>query len=327
MTAGQAAPRVSVVMAVHNGERFVGAAVDSVLAQRLGDLELLVVDDGSTDHSAEIVRARTDPRVRVIVNEGNVGLARSLNRGIANARGELIARLDADDLAVPDRLARQVAYLDEHPDVALVGSWYVEMAEDGTLGARRTLPIEHWDLRWHLCLYCPFVHSAVVWRRAPVDALVGHYDEQLTYSMDFDLWRRIAARSRVANVPEYLVRIRTHAASMTSTYAARAREGIRLRAAYASRLLDWPAADAERNEEHFEHLYALLFGTPRGRASLDLLSDARELLRFHEAFVRTEQVPAAEARRQRRGLRARLARRLLHESRRRIGGDPSWRSA
>jgi glycosyltransferase involved in cell wall biosynthesis len=278
------------------------------------------VDDGSTDRSAEIVRARTDPRVRILVNEENVGLARSLNRGIANARGKLIARLDADDLAEPDRLARQVAHLDAHPDVWLVGSWYLEMSAEGVPGARRTLPTEHWDLRWHLCLYCPFVHSAVVWRRALVDAQVGRYDEQYSYSMDYDLWRRIAVCSRVANVPEPLVRIRTHARSMTSTFDARAREGIRLRAAYASRLLGWPAADVERNEQRFENLYALLFGASRGPASLDMLSDARELLRFHEAFVRTEQVPATAARRQRRWLRARLARRLLGASRAWIRG-------
>lgn len=311
MAASAAAPRVSVVMAVHDGERFVGEAVDSILGQRFGDLELLVVDDGSTDRSADVVRARVDPRLRVIVNEENLGLARSLNRGIADARGELIARLDADDVAEPERLTRQVAFLDAHPDVALVGSWYVEMSEDGTLGARRTFPTEHWDLRWHLCLYCPFVHSAAVWRRAFVDAQVGRYDEQFSYSMDYDLWRRIAARARVANVPMPLVRMRSHGGSMTSTYESRAREGVRLRAAYAARLLGWPAEDAEQNERRFERLYELLLGTRWLRPSFELFSDARELVRFHEAFVRVEHVPAADARRQRRRLRARLAWHLL----------------
>ena len=318
------APRVSVVMAVHDGERYVGAAVDSILAQQFGDLELIVVDDGSTDRTADIVRQRDDPRVRVITNGRNLGLAPSLNVGLAEARGDLIARLDADDVAMPQRLARQVAFMDANPHVALVGSWYTEMAADGTPGALVKLPTQHWDLRWHLCLYSPFAHSAVLWRRALVAERVGRYDEGLAYSMDYDLWRRIAERLEVANVSESLLYLRAHEQSMTATYGERAREGLRMQAAHAARLLDWPTAEqlhgwpitaSESHETRLWRLYRMLISRPRDRSQVELLADAAEVLRLHEAFVLDAGVPADVARRQRREVRERLARQLLWASR------------
>ena len=267
------------------------------------------------DRTAEIVRERNDPRVRVISNERNLGLARSLNRGLEEARGELVARLDADDLCVPDRLLHQVAFMDAHPDVVLAGSWYVEMTADGAVGARRQLPTDHWDLRWQLCVFCPFVHSAVIWRRQTVAELVGHYDERLTYAMDYDLWRRIAQQGQVANLPKYLVHVRTHPASMTATYGVRAREALAMQAEYAAGLLGWPGGERDANEHRIRQLYKLMISAPAGRTQRELISDAEELIRFHDAFVAAERMPDSEARRQRRWLRARLARRLLRASR------------
>jgi glycosyltransferase involved in cell wall biosynthesis len=308
-------PRVSVVMAVHDGEQYIGAAVDSVLSQKFRDLELIVVDDGSTDRSAEIVRQHADPRVRLIANGRNLGLAPSLNVGLTEARGEFIARLDADDVSTPYRLARQVAFMEAHPKVALLGSWYAEMSADGTPGALRKLPTRHWDLRWHLCLYCPFVHSAMLWRRTLVAERVGQYDERLVYSMDFDLWRRIAAELEVANVPESLLYLRTHRHSMTATYGDRAREGLRMQAAYAARLLGWPADESERNETRLWQLYRMFVSRPTDRSQAELLADAAEVIRLHEAFVADAGVPIDVARRQRRTVRERLARQLLRASR------------
>ncbi len=302
------APRVSVVMAVHNGERYVAEAIRSILAQGYGDLELLVVDDGSTDGSAAIVQAIGDARVRLISNGSNLGLARSLNRGVSEARGELVARLDADDVAEPERLARQVAFMDARPDVALVGSWYVELGADGG-STLHDLPVHHWDLRWHLHLYCPFVHSAVMWRRALVAERVGTYDERLAYSMDFDLWRRIASTLCVANLPEYLVRVRSHADSMTATFGERAREGVRLRAEHAARLLGWPAIGQAEQALRLDRLYRLLVSTPREPLGAQWLRDARELLRLHDAFISTDGAPSKVAARQRHEIMTGLVRR------------------
>ena len=250
-----------------------------------------------------------------IANDRNLGLAPSLNVGLAEARGELVARLDADDVAMPHRLARQVAFMEANPQVALLGSWYVEMAADGTPGAQVKLPTQHWDLRWHLCLYSPFAHSAMLWRRALVAERVGQYDERLAYSMDLDLWRRIAERLGVANVPESLLYLRAHEHSMTATYGERAREGLRMQAAYAARLLGWPVEASESNETRLWRLYRMLISRPTDRSQPELLADAAEVLRLHEAFVRDAGVPADVARRQRREVRERLARQLLWASR------------
>jgi hypothetical protein len=315
MTPDAGAPRVSVVMAVHNGDRYIGAAVDSVLAQRFPDLELIVVDDGSTDRSAAIVRERADPRVRLVSNGRNLGLAPSLNIGVAAARGEFIARLDSDDLALPARLERQVAFMDANPGVALVGSWYVTMAEDGTPGAPIRLPTRHWDLRWHLCIHCPFAHSAVLWRRRVVAERVGVYDERLRFSEDYDFWCRISAQLQVANLPEYLIHLRTHPGSMTSTYGDLTRQGLRMQAAHAGRLLGWPPDEEERNETRLTRLYWMAVSRPRGLTQPELLDAAAEVLRLHAAFVADERVPRAEAERQRGALRMRLARQLLWASR------------
>jgi glycosyltransferase involved in cell wall biosynthesis len=301
-------------MAVHDGERYVAEAVDSVLGQSFGDLELVVVDDGSRDRSAEIVRAYADPRLRLLVNERNIGLAPSLNRGIAAARGEFVARLDADDVARPERLARQVAFMEAHPDVALVGSWHEEMAEDGTPGARVRVPTAHWDLRWHLHLYSPFAHSAVLWRRELVARVAGAYDEGLAYSMDYDLWWRISRRLFVANVPAYLVRLRTHASSMTSTYGDRTNEGLRMQAAHAARLLGWED-DEWANVDRVRRLYRMLIGAPLDRTQDELIEDTMDVVRLFDAFVRADDVPRPEAARMRREVRARLARQLLWVSR------------
>jgi len=309
------APRVSVVMAVHDGERYVGAAVDSVLTQKFRDLELIVVDDGSIDRTAEIDSQHADPRVRVIANDRNLGLATSLNVGLAEARGEFVARLDADDVAMPHRLAEQVAFMDANPRVALLGSWYTEMAADGTPGARVKLPTGHWDLRWHLCLYSPFAHSAMLWRRTLVAERVGQYDERLAYSMDLELWRRIAERLEIANVPESLLYLRAHEHSMTATYGERTREGLRIQAAYAARLLGWPSDASDGHEMRLRRLYRLFISRPTDRSQAELLADAAEVIRLHEAFVHDAGVPADVAQRQGREVRARLARQLLWASR------------
>src|SRR5437016_6143907 len=125
-------PTVSIIMAVHNAERFLAAAVESVLAQSFGDFEFIIVDDGSSDDSGAILRqfAKQDDRIHLIARE-NRGLTCSLNEMIAEARGEFLARMDADDLALPQRLAVQVKFMQEHPDVVLLGGAYELIDEAG----------------------------------------------------------------------------------------------------------------------------------------------------------------------------------------------------
>lgn len=196
------APRVSVVMAVHNGERHLREALDSILEQSFEDFELVVVDDGSTDSSAAIVEASGDERVRLI-KQANQGLPAALNAGIAAARGEYIARHDDDDASLPQRFERQVAYLDSHREVALVGSNYTIIDEEGAeLGTTRVFTHPD-DLAVAEILSNQFGHGSVM-IRASVLREVGGYDTTVGYVEDYDLFLRISHVAKIANLPEPL---------------------------------------------------------------------------------------------------------------------------
>lgn len=197
------APRVSVLMAVHDGARWLREAVDSALGQTLADLELIAIDDGSTDATAEILAGYRDARL-IVVRQAHAGLTRSLNRGLRLATAPLVARLDADDVALPARLACQAAFLDAHPEIGVLGTGCGEIGAAGeTLGAYAP-PADDASIRRALIRRNPFVHSSVVMRRAAVES-VGGYDEALPVAQDYDLWLRLSRVTRLANLPEPLV--------------------------------------------------------------------------------------------------------------------------
>src|SRR5262249_35270201 len=135
-------PKVTVVIPVYNREKYVRDAIDSILVQTFPDFELLVIDDGSTDRSREVVQSYHDPRIHLVCNGTNLGVPKTRNLGIQLARGEYLAFLDSDDWAYPERLGKQVAFLDSHPDYAAVGAWIAWMDEEGrSLGRIRRKPI------------------------------------------------------------------------------------------------------------------------------------------------------------------------------------------
>ncbi len=220
---GVSAPAVSVLMAVHDGAPWVADAVRSVLAQTAGDLELIVVDDGSTDATPALLAAVDDRRLRVATRP-HAGLTRSLNEASALARAPLVARLDADDLALPERLARQRAFLDAHPDVGLLGTGARELDPAGREVAGVAPPQGDAAIRRALIRRNPFVHSSVMLRRE-VLGRAGGYDERLPVAQDYDLWMRLADLTRLANLPEPLVVRRL----VPGRVSAR-RDGARLRA-------------------------------------------------------------------------------------------------
>lgn len=198
------APTVTVLASVHNGRATVRSMIDSILAQTFDDFELLVIDDASTDGSVDVLRQRAkgDSRIRVLVNQKNLGLAASLNRGLQAARGPLIARIDADDEAVPHRLERQVAFLRDHPGVDVVGGW-INVREGDAITGVRTVPREHAAII-RLLYSCPVYHPTVMYRRDRILEL-GGYDPRLRRRQDVDLWFRAAHHGlRFANIPEPL---------------------------------------------------------------------------------------------------------------------------
>ena len=208
-------PAVSVLMGVWNGAPRVREAVGSVLGQTMGDLELIVIDDGSTDGTPAILESFGDPRLRV-ERRARGGLTSALNRALALARAPLLARLDADDLAVPERLARQVAFLGAHPDVGLLGSAAREVDPSGRDIRTVCPPTDDAALRRALIRSNPFVHSSMMMRRAEVELVEG-YDPSFPVAQDYDLWMRLSRVTRMANLAEPLVVRRILPGRVTAT--------------------------------------------------------------------------------------------------------------
>jgi Glycosyl transferase family 2 len=219
-------PRVTVLLAVHDGEPYVHDAVASVLAQTYRDFELLIVDDASTDSTVATIERLDDPRIRLLRNERNLGQVPALNRGLREARGELVARIDADDVSLPMRLERQVAAFDAEPHVGLVGSWMTLVDERGRhIGSLRKTLADYVDFVFHTLIMRVYVsHPAAAYRLEPVLEL-GGYDEATGPAEDKDLWRKLAlARWDARIVPEELVRYRLHDAQLSQTRASYQRE-------------------------------------------------------------------------------------------------------
>ncbi len=214
-------PRVTVLLAVHNGEPYLGGAIESVFAQTSKDFELLVVDDASTDGTAALLAALRDKRVRILRNETNLGQVPSLNRGLREARGEYVARLDADDWCRPTRLARQVAALDAEPRVGLVGSWLdVVDDHDRPVAALRERIDDLVRFAYQTLIMRVYVtHPAAMYRRQAVLDVDG-YDESTGPSEDKDLWRRLLLAGWDARiVPEPLLVYRLHEQQLSHVHA------------------------------------------------------------------------------------------------------------
>jgi glycosyltransferase involved in cell wall biosynthesis len=214
-------PAVSVLLPVHDGERFLGDALDSVLAQTLADIEVLVVDDGSTDGTGALLAAYRDERLRVL-RQAHAGLVSALELAMREARAPLLARMDADDVSLPERLQRQAAFLEANPPVGLVGCGVEVIDESGRAEGTVLLPLGDGDLRRRLLLRNPFTHGSVLLRREALEE-AGGYRAGHGANEDYDLWRRIARRWELAAVPEVLYRYRRHGAAVTVTDPARLR--------------------------------------------------------------------------------------------------------
>lgn len=214
-------PIVSVVMAVHNVGGYLEEAVDSILAQTLRDFEFIIVDDGSSDGSGAWLeeKALEDARIRLVRQE-NAGLTPSLNRGVALARGEFIARMDGDDIADPERLGRQVEFLRSRPDVVCCGTFVIYVDHKGRPLFRRKLPCSHEEIeRCHLGDWGGFiVHPTAMVRKRALEEARG-YDESFLKTQDYDLWMRLARIGKLANIPEYLLKYRYHSAGITQAKA------------------------------------------------------------------------------------------------------------
>jgi glycosyltransferase involved in cell wall biosynthesis len=209
-------PLVSVLVAVANGERYLRIALESALRQSLADLELLVVDDGSDDATPAILGAIDDARLRVLRNEQRSGLATSLNRALDEARGRFVARLDADDVAMPRRLERQLAAVDSSPNLGVVGSAVLELDRAGRPGAVHAMPSSPTEVSWAALFSSPFYHPSVLVDRGLLERHSLRYDPTYLESEDYDLWTRLLAHADGDNLPEPLLLYRVHAGQASS---------------------------------------------------------------------------------------------------------------
>jgi GT2 family glycosyltransferase len=212
-------PQVSVILPVYNGEAYLRAAVASIVEQSFRDFELLAIDGGSTDGSLRTLGefAAGDERIRVVKQSGR-GLVQALNEGVALARGEFLARMDADDVALPNRFEEQVAFLRGHPDVAVVGSAMTLINGDGRPIREMSYPQQPAEIAEALKAGSALAHPSVMMRRAIVQDM-GGYREILGFAEDYDLWLRMAERTSLANLPARLMFYRHHDAKRGCVFA------------------------------------------------------------------------------------------------------------
>ena len=194
-------------MSVHNGEKYLREAIESILNQTFTDFEFIIVNDGSTDDSLEIIQSYNDERIKIINNEKNIGLTKSLNKALKAARGEYIARQDADDISLPNRFEEQVKYFEEHPETALLGTNNYFIDEKGKIVGKRIVlakpGIKDLFEENH------FNHGSTMFKKEVIDKL-GGYNELIKYSQDYELWLRIAEYYEVRNLIQILYKLRSH---------------------------------------------------------------------------------------------------------------------
>jgi len=207
-------PKVTVFIPVYNREQYVGEAIESILAQTFSDFEILLVDDGSTDASVEKIRSFSDPRIRLVSNEKNLGIPKTRNKGIELARGQYMAMLDSDDRAYPNRLEKQVAFLDNHPEHAQVGSWCRMMDQDGRpLKKIKRQPELSDDIHAQFLFRCAMSNRSIMARTAILKEY--GYRNDFPRCQDYELHVRLTKHYKVGNIPECLVYGRIHPQQIT----------------------------------------------------------------------------------------------------------------
>jgi glycosyltransferase involved in cell wall biosynthesis len=245
---GDREPYISVVMPVFNGERFVASAIESIRNQTLGDFEFIIVDDGSTDRTPEILAgcAARDARIRVIRQE-NTGVVGALNRGIEEARAPLLARMDADDLSRTNRFELQRAFLDAATDCSVVGSAVRLIDEEGRGDRIIRHPRRLDDLEEAVGAGRILAHPTALIRRKCLER-VGGYRQSLQGVEDTDLWLRLVSEGPIGNLDDVLLDYRMHPAKVTeaSTYLTRVKESVARGLAY-ERLCGLPESDLQSN--------------------------------------------------------------------------------
>ena len=206
-------PKISVIMSVYNGEKYLREAIESILAQTFTDFEFIIVNDGSTDNSLEIMQSYDDKRIKIINNEKNIGLTMSLNKALKEARGEYIARQDADDVSLPNRFEEQMKYFVVHPETAVLGTSKYVINKDGKILRKVIASSNPSKIPFYANV---FTHGSVMFKKLVVNEL-GYYNELFRYSQDYELWLRIAKHYKISNLTQVLYKLRIHEENIRGT--------------------------------------------------------------------------------------------------------------
>lgn len=204
-------PVVTVLMPVYNGELYLREAVDSILSQMFHQFEVLIIDDGSTDSTLDIIHSYKDGRIRILKNDTNCGISMSLNLGIQNARGQYIARMDCDDVSRSDRLYKQVLFMEQHPEIGVCGSWVKTIG--GPLWSYYTEPEQ---IKCQLLFANALAHPSVIMRRNVFENTGIYYDVSYNYAQDYKLWVELSKKVLFVNIPEVLVAYRLHSNQLSA---------------------------------------------------------------------------------------------------------------
>lgn len=197
-------PLVSIIMPVYNAEHYLRSAIDSILKQTYTKIEFIIIDDASCDNSVEIIKSYSDNRIKLIRNEVNLKQSITRNKGLNLANGKYIANMDADDISLPERIAKQVAFMEEHKDIDICGT-YIKCF-GGNIERKCKYPIKSRDLLVWSVVNVPFAHPAVMFRKSSVKKYQIQYSMAFKYAQDFELWSRLALQGcRFYNLPEVLL--------------------------------------------------------------------------------------------------------------------------
>ncbi|HXH19354.1 MAG TPA: glycosyltransferase [Chitinophagales bacterium] len=208
-------PLVTVLLPVYNAEAHVAEAIQSILSQTFRDFELLIINDGSTDRSLEIIRSFNDARIRAESNESNMKLIATLNKGIDLARGKYIARMDADDVSLPERLQKQVDFMETHSEVGVCGTWFQLFGNSGEIVK---YPEKDENIRIMMLYQTPFCHPSIIFRKDVFDKYGIRFLPEFIHAEDYEAWVRLAGLTHFANIPEVLLKYRIHEQSVSAAH-------------------------------------------------------------------------------------------------------------
>lgn len=281
-------PLVTVLLPVYNAELYIADAVESILKQTFRDFELLVINDGSTDKSSEIIRSFKDERIRLVENEINLRLIATLNKGIKLAKGTYIARMDADDISLPERLQKQVSFMETHPEVGVCGTWFEQLGNPGKIVK---YPEEDAAIRIMMLYQTPFCHPSVILRKEVLEKNEILFSPDFIHGEDYEMWIRLSSHTRFANLPEVLLQYRLHENSVSAS-----NQSVQQEKTYNVIRLAFQKAGMQISNEEitlFRHVMYAQF-----KADKHFITEAeRLLLQLLKANEQTKYLPEHELRR------------------------------